>query len=115
MFLTLDSTDHEHYRTGYIAAAVGNCLPHSVRQAGRVGGASASAHGAAHARGAERDLPELRAEARQLVQDPRRYDAVDRVAKRAGEARWGISQGSAPEEAPLEKPDKVGFGAIPRA
>jgi len=25
MFLTLDSTDHEHYRTGYIAAAVGNC------------------------------------------------------------------------------------------
>ena len=25
MFLVLDSTDHEHYRTGYIAAAVGNC------------------------------------------------------------------------------------------
>ncbi len=25
MFLILDSTDHEHYRTGHIAAAVGNC------------------------------------------------------------------------------------------
>jgi hypothetical protein len=25
MFLVLDSTDHEHYRTGHIAAAVGNC------------------------------------------------------------------------------------------
>jgi hypothetical protein len=24
IFLVLDSTDHEHYRTGYIAAAVGN-------------------------------------------------------------------------------------------
>ncbi len=24
-FLVLDSTDHEHYRIGYIAAAVGNC------------------------------------------------------------------------------------------
>ncbi len=24
MFLVLDSTDHEHYRIGYIAAAVGN-------------------------------------------------------------------------------------------
>jgi len=25
MFLILEATDHEHYRTGYIAAAVGNC------------------------------------------------------------------------------------------
>jgi hypothetical protein len=25
MFLVLEATDHEHYRTGYIAAAVGNC------------------------------------------------------------------------------------------
>jgi hypothetical protein len=25
MFLILNSTDHEHYRTGHIAAAVGNC------------------------------------------------------------------------------------------
>ena len=25
MFLVLDTTDHEHYRTGYIAAAVGDC------------------------------------------------------------------------------------------
>jgi hypothetical protein len=25
MFLVLDSTDHEHYRIGYIAAEVGNC------------------------------------------------------------------------------------------
>ncbi len=25
MYLVLDSTDHEHYRIGYIAAAVGNC------------------------------------------------------------------------------------------
>ena len=26
MFLVLDSTDHEHYRTGEITAAVGNCF-----------------------------------------------------------------------------------------
>ena len=25
MFLVLETTDHEHYRTGHIAAAVGNC------------------------------------------------------------------------------------------
>ena len=25
MFLVLDTTDHEHYRTGHIVAAVGNC------------------------------------------------------------------------------------------
>ena len=25
MFLVLESTGHEHYRAGYIAAAVGNC------------------------------------------------------------------------------------------
>ena len=25
MFLVLDTTDHEHYRTGQIVAAVGNC------------------------------------------------------------------------------------------
>ena len=25
MFLVLDTTDHEHYRIGHIAAAVGNC------------------------------------------------------------------------------------------
>ena len=25
MFLVLEATDHEHYRTGHIAAAVGNC------------------------------------------------------------------------------------------
>ena len=25
MFLVLDSTDHEHYRTGQIVAAVGHC------------------------------------------------------------------------------------------
>jgi hypothetical protein len=25
MFLVLDTTDHEHYRVGHIAAAVGNC------------------------------------------------------------------------------------------
>ena len=25
MFLVLDATDHEHYRTGHIVAAVGNC------------------------------------------------------------------------------------------
>ena len=25
MFLMLDTTDHEHYRTGHIVAAVGNC------------------------------------------------------------------------------------------
>jgi hypothetical protein len=24
-FLVLEATDHEHYRTGHIAAAVGNC------------------------------------------------------------------------------------------
>jgi hypothetical protein len=25
MFLVVESTGHEHYRTGHIAAAVGNC------------------------------------------------------------------------------------------
>ena len=51
MFLVLDSPDHEHYRTGYIAAAVGDCY---LLQFEKV--ESAAAEGALHARGAEPDL-----------------------------------------------------------
>ena len=56
MFLVVESTGHEHYRTGHIAAAGRQMLPHPVRQDGRVGGAPAAANGAVHARGAEPDL-----------------------------------------------------------
>ena len=56
MFLVLEATDHEHYRTGHIAAAGRQMLPHPVRQDGSVGGAPAAANGAVHARGAEPDL-----------------------------------------------------------
>jgi len=55
MFLVLESTGHEHYRTGHIAAAVGNCYLIQFDKMVRVG-APAAAHGAVHARGAEPDL-----------------------------------------------------------
>ena len=50
MFLVLDSPDHEHYRTGYIAAAVSGYLLQFEKVE------SAAAEGALHARGAEPDL-----------------------------------------------------------
>ena len=56
MFLVVESTGHEHYRTGHIAAAVGNCYLIQFDKMEESEAAPAAAHGAVHARGAEPDL-----------------------------------------------------------
>ena len=66
MFLVVESTGHEHYRTGQIAAAVGNCY---LIQFDKMEESEApplppmELCGAVHARGAEPDLCGLRTEA----------------------------------------------------
>ena len=50
MFLVLDSTDHEHYRIGYIAAAVGNCYLIQFDKVEELRGTSTAADGAVHTR-----------------------------------------------------------------
>ena len=79
MFLVLDTADHEYYRTGQIVAAVGNCY---LIQFDKLDADQPSPSMELVT------LEELSGrcqncepEARQLVQDPRRHGAVDRLAQ----------------------------------
>ena len=66
MFLVLEATDHEHYRTGNIAAAVGNCYLIQFDKV-EVPEQHPAANGVVHPRGAQPDLRELWAETCQFV------------------------------------------------
>ena len=56
MFLVVESTGHEHYRTGYIAAAVGNCYLIQFDKMEEPEYAPAAAHRVVRARGVVPDL-----------------------------------------------------------
>ena len=68
-FLVLETTDHEHYRAGHIAAAVGNCYLIQFEKVEEPEEHPLPPHGVVRPRGAVPDLRELWPETCQFVRE----------------------------------------------